>query len=225
MKTATINDVMNWGPCQPDEENEGYPRQRVINLFDGRERLSALDMLRLDIPAEDRMWAVLREDLIDARALHLLACDFAERAMSRIDNPDPRSIKAIEIKRLWVDGKATDGDLAAAWDAARTAAWDAARGAAWDAAKNAAGVAARAAAGAAARAAAWVAAGDAARAAAGGAAWDAAWAAAWVAAGDAARAAARTAAWAAAWAAAGDAEQQWQVEHVTKVLEASNADD
>ena len=73
---------------------------------------------------------------------------------------DERPRKAIETKQLWLDGNASDKELAAAWDAA----WDAARGAAW--------------------ATAW----DAARAATRAAAWDAAWAAAWDAARGAARA-------------------------------------
>jgi len=46
---------------------------------------------------------------------------------------DPRSAKALEVKRAWLAGKATDKDLAAAWAAARAAAWAAAWDAAWDA--------------------------------------------------------------------------------------------
>jgi hypothetical protein len=70
---------------------------------------------------------------------------------------DPRSIAALDVAERHADGKATDSELAAAWDAA------------WDAAEDAAavGAAARAAAEDAAWAAAW--------AAARAAAWDAAW--------------------------------------------------
>ncbi|MCP4640231.1 MAG: hypothetical protein GY851_07360 [bacterium] len=98
--------------------------------------------------------------------LHEFACWCAEEALKLVV-PDPRSVRAIEVKRLWIAGRATDGELAAA------------RAAAWAAARDAAGAAAWAAAWAAARAAAWAAARDAARAAA----WDAARAAAWDAAG------------------------------------------
>jgi hypothetical protein len=148
------------------------------------------------------------------RVLHLFACDEAERALALVSSPDARSVEAIRIKRLWVDGGATDAELAAArdaaWAAAEAAAWAAAgaaaRDAAWAAAEAAAWAAAGAAAGAAARDAAWAAAEAAAWAAAGAAARDAAWAAAeaaaWAAAGAAAGAAARDAAWAAAEAAA-----------------------
>lgn len=88
------------------------------------------------------------------RTLHLFACDEAERALTLVGNPDPRSVEAIRIKRLWADGKATDDELAAARAAARDAAGDAAWVAAWVAAGDAAGDAALAAAWAAARAAA-----------------------------------------------------------------------
>lgn len=96
--------------------------------------------------------------------LHNLACDCAERALvlqrDRGDEPVPRSWNAIETKRRWLRGEATDDELASAWAAARAAAWDAAWGAAWTAARTAARAAARAAA--------WAAAGAAARAAARG---------------------------------------------------------
>ncbi|MCA1697175.1 MAG: hypothetical protein LC749_22040, partial [Actinobacteria bacterium] len=89
------------------------------------------------------------------KTLHEFACDEAEGALRLAKVTDPRSWKAIEIKRLWLIGKANDQELAAAWDAAwdaaRAAAWAAARAAAWDAARDAA----RDAAWAAARAAAW----------------------------------------------------------------------
>ena len=93
---------------------------------------------------------------------------------------DPRSRAAIETKERWLDGTATDAELAAARAAASAAARDAARdaasAAAWDAARAAASAAAWAAASAAAR--------DAASAAAWAAARDAASAAAWAAARD-----------------------------------------
>ncbi|NWG72772.1 MAG: hypothetical protein HXY23_14365, partial [Parvularculaceae bacterium] len=108
----------------------------------------------------------------------LFACDCAERALALSDKPDPRSVEAVRVSRLYARGDATLDRLAAAQAAAWAAAWDAARDAARDAAQ----------------AAAWAAAGDAAWDAAWAAARDAAWAAAWAAAGDAAWDAARAAA-------------------------------
>ena len=83
---------------------------------------------------------------------------------------DERPRKAIETKQLWLDGNASDKELAdardAVWYAAWDAAWDAARGAAWATAWDAASAATRADA--------WDAARDAARGAARATAWDAA---------------------------------------------------
>ena len=67
------------------------------------------------------------------RVLHEFALWCAEEALKLVDKPDPRSLEALRIKRLWLDGKATDEELAAARDAAWDAAWSA-----WDAARDAA---------------------------------------------------------------------------------------
>ena len=125
------------------------------------------------------------------RELHEFALWCAESV--RYLMVDSRSTTALTVKRSWLDGQATDVELAAAGVAAGAAARDAAWAAAGDAAGDAARAAARAAAGAAARAAAWAAAGD--------AAWDAARAAARAAVWAAAGAAAGAAGWDAAWAA------------------------
>ena len=100
--------------------------------------------------------------------LHEFACQVAEEALKEHGVTDERSWKAIEVKRLWLKGEATDKELADA------------RSAAWSAAESA-GYAAESAADAAdAAAAAWFAAWSAADAA-----WSAA-EAAWSAAGSAA---------------------------------------
>lgn len=138
------------------------------------------------------VWVATRPDVLDDRTLWLFACWAAEQVLpiwyaSYPDDHRPRV--AIETRRRWIDGQATDAELAAAMAAA-----DAARAAA-----DAAWAAALAAAGAGAAAAAWAAAwaADAARAAERAAARAAAAAAAWAAAR------------AAAGAAAGDAQAQW----------------
>ncbi len=109
------------------------------------------------ITSDDKLVCSQRKVLWLADAtntLHEFACRIAEQALAKVGSPDPRSLKAIEVKRAWVKGEATDADLSAARDAARdaargadlsaarAAARDAARGAAWDAALAAAGDAA-----------------------------------------------------------------------------------
>jgi len=119
-------------------------------------------------------------DTWNDKTARLFAVWCAREALKLVDNPDPRSVEAVNVAERYANGQADDEDLNAAWDAAWDAAWAAAR--------------------AAARAAAW--------AAAEAAAEDAAWAAAWAAAGAAAEAAAWAAAEAAAWAATEDAQTE-----------------
>ena len=77
------------------------------------------------------------------RTLHEFAIWCAEQALESGRKcgyePHMDSLKALQVKRLWLDGNATDSEL----DAARAAAWDAARDAAWAAARDAARAAAR----------------------------------------------------------------------------------
>lgn len=193
MKTITYEDFVSFKPCwliyaeERDKHAEQLARYRKM-----RDEWSAIDILRLDeVDAEDRLWLVLREELIDAPILHEFACRCADRAIARIGKPDSRSVAAIEAKRKWLRGEISDDELDAAWDAALAAA------------KYAARAAARAAAMAAARA----------------AARDAAWAAAMDAAWAAARGAAWAAVRAAAMAAAKKAEREWQIAELMRMLE------
>ena len=74
--------------------------------------------------------------------LHEFACRVAEIALSKVTNPDPRSLAAIKAKRKWMIGKSSDKDLDAAGSAAGSsagsAAGSAARSAVWAAARSAA---------------------------------------------------------------------------------------
>ena len=91
----------------------------------------------------DKAVATVREVMSMADAtmiLHEFACICAEDALHLIEKrgqkADKRSWVAIETKRRWMKGEATDKELAAARAAARAAAWDAA----WAAARDAQGV-------------------------------------------------------------------------------------
>jgi len=177
-KRFTLDGVMSWIPCLSREEVGAY--------FGGRKYMTVATLMETDLSTENKLWCLLRPEVIPEKTLHTLSCDFADRALLREREagrePDPRSWRAVAVKRLWIDGQATDDELRAA------------RAAAWEAAGEAAGEAARAAA----REAAWV------------AAREAAWEAAWEAALAAARAA-WEAALAAARAAAREAEREWQL--------------
>ena len=151
MKTITYEDFVSFKPCwlTDDEERDEHADQ-LAGYRAMRDEWSALDILRLDeVDAKDRLWLVLREELIDAPILHEFACRCADRALARIDKPDVRSVAAIEAKRKWLLGEISDEAMDAAMAAARAAvrasvraaardaAWYAARAAARDAARNA----------------------------------------------------------------------------------------
>ena len=121
MKTVTIEDVLSFGPCWKDA------RERMENITEkyNQQNWTALDVLRLPetlVSTADKLWLVLRDELIGPKILHEFACRCAERALSRINNPDPRSVAAIAAKRAWLKGEITDDELKTAYDAAAAAA-------------------------------------------------------------------------------------------------------
>ena len=145
MKTITYEDFVSFNPCWlTDEEERNEHADQLARYRAMRDEWSAIDILRLDeVDAKDRLWLVLREELIDAPILHEFACRCAERALSRINKPDARSVAAIEAKRKWLRGEISDKELVAAMDAALAASWPSASNAARDAAMAAACAAAR----------------------------------------------------------------------------------
>jgi len=175
-----------------------YPDGRIEEIFGNRNEMPLLEALQLPLPARDIIWAITLYDGILADChLHELACRYAEHALSVIDHPDPCSVAAIAAKRAWLQAEITDGELAAAAEAA------------WEVARDAATKAAAA---------------EAARGAVREAAWETAAEAAWEAAREAARAAAEAqeatwaAEWAAAWAAAWDDLLQITQDYLVEVL-------
>jgi hypothetical protein len=161
MKTITLADVRSWRPC--------YDPAKWLPQGETDWSGTALDILdRKQVPAADRLWAVLRREVLDDATLRLCACAIVRETPlgdgRRVWDllTDDRSRRVVEVVEQYARGEASDAELAAAGAAAWAAAWAAARAAA-----RAAGAAAWAAARAAARAA-WAAA-WAARAAA----WDA----------------------------------------------------
>ena len=100
------------------------------------------------VPAEDKV--VVRQSRLIRRVstwndktARLFACDCAEYALGLVKKPDPRSVEAVRVARLFALGEATGDELAAAYAAARDAAYAAcaardAACAAWNAAWDAA---------------------------------------------------------------------------------------
>ena len=135
MKTFTIDDIRELDPCYD-------PSRYLPEDWTG----TALDILAVeDCPAEDRLWVVLHDEWIPSRTMRLFAVQCARQALALVDDPDPRSIAAVNVAERYANGQATTAELAAArttawaaaWVAAWAAAWVAARDAAWEAARDA----------------------------------------------------------------------------------------
>lgn len=124
MKLVTCEEFLKFNPCWLRKEGGAERIKAYFDRFGGS--MSALDILNLyDVSEVDKLWAVLREEFIPAPILHEFACVCVDYALSLIETPDPRSIKAVEVKRAWLRGEAIDEELAAACDAALEAAYDA----------------------------------------------------------------------------------------------------
>jgi hypothetical protein len=84
------------------------------------------------MPAESRIWIATRAGVMDERTTRRFACWCVRHVWHLLT--DERSRRAVEVAEAYADGRATGGDLAAGWAAARAAERDAARAMARDAA-------------------------------------------------------------------------------------------
>lgn len=116
MALISIDQILRWNPCAVYDS-----REKIIERTDGNWPKTPLEILDLDIPAEDRLWVLLRPKIIPKKKLHLLACDFAEDVLFIFEEQSPQDNRlrcAIEAKRRWVNGEISDKELFAAWGAA-----------------------------------------------------------------------------------------------------------
>jgi len=113
----TVEMVLSWSPC------DDYSESRLRELLgDG---LTPLEVAALDIPIEDRIWALLHEPVFTLGVLRLLACDFAAEALPHWEArypTDRRPHEAVRVARAYVVGDASKEELASARDAASAAA-------------------------------------------------------------------------------------------------------
>ena len=117
MKSITLDEIMDLYPCGE------YSRERIAKLMGRRKSVTALDVLAADIPDGDRLWLVLRPELLDERTLRELACDFAQSALERHGNGDIRSQQAVDMALGYAAGVVCADDMAEVRADARYAAW------------------------------------------------------------------------------------------------------
>ena len=134
MKQIDMKYIRSLGPCYD-------PIKHISEDWTG----TAVDLLKMDgVPFLDRLWVVLRTDLVSEKCMRLFAVWSARQVQHLMT--DPRSIAALDIAERFANGEATNEELLAARDAACAAAWaatwdaerDAAWAATWDAERDAA---------------------------------------------------------------------------------------
>jgi hypothetical protein len=119
LKYFTYSDIKSWRPCYD-------PSKYISTDFKG----TAIKILNMDnIPFEDRLWCVLRSDIISEKVMRLFAVWSYRETLKFIKNPDPRSIKCANVAERYALGLATEEGLAAAYSAAYSAAESAAESA------------------------------------------------------------------------------------------------
>lgn len=134
-KVVTLEQVLSLNPC--------YSKEKLLAISEGKTEMTIGEIIELQhVPAEHKFWLLVREEYIPERTLHEFALWCAETALNKAKVTDGRSWNALKVKRLWLDGKATDEELAAAsdsaYEAAKAFAGAPALVAAWDAASAAA---------------------------------------------------------------------------------------
>lgn len=116
LKQFTYEDIKSWRPCYD-------PAKFIPKNWKG----TALDILKLEnVSVQDKFWCVFRKDIIDDKILRLFAVWSYRETLKFINNPDSRSIEAVNIAEKYALGEVTGGEL----QSARMAAWSAAKSAA-----------------------------------------------------------------------------------------------
>lgn len=95
-----------------------YNEEDVKNLTGGKEEMTALEILDLDIRAGLRLWVVLREEFIDTSILYEFICRCVEETFLLVDEPDKRSMAAITTLRKFIRKEISETELSEARKAA-----------------------------------------------------------------------------------------------------------
>jgi len=97
MKTWTVDEMMAEEPCSE------YTREVIEHLWKGRERLSLVEILNLDIPSADKMWVVFRQGALTKEQTINILNKIVTRAV--IDHALHCEIKKVEkLAKRWMSG-------------------------------------------------------------------------------------------------------------------------
>ena len=120
--TVTVKDILSFEPC------EEWTEERIKKAFGKKNKVDALWILnQKHVSTLDRLWLVLREELLPAPVLQEFECLCTKRILQKErragKEPDPRSWAVIKAKRAWLKGEITDEELAVALEGARNTWW------------------------------------------------------------------------------------------------------
>ena len=111
MKLLTYKDILALNPCL-----EHHPSKYISEDWTG----TILDVLNApNVTSSEKLWVAYK--VLDDKTLRLFAVNCARRALTRVANPDPRSIAACDIAEKYANGEATEEELSKAHVAANTA--------------------------------------------------------------------------------------------------------
>jgi hypothetical protein len=101
MQTIPLDVILN---SDLITNEESYP---LIGAFSHRPYLSAEEILALDLPAKNRVEALLRHEFLTEKQLRKLACDFAEHVLHVFEELSPDDFRpraCVQAARLYADG-------------------------------------------------------------------------------------------------------------------------
>lgn len=90
LPTFTIDDILAWNPCQ------GYERPALVELL-GESSLTALDILALAIPVQDRLWVIIRDAVVGESGV----VSIDTWAIGRFDQISATTIGGENCKAQW----------------------------------------------------------------------------------------------------------------------------
>ena len=111
-KLITFADIAALSPCTEHHPSRYIPESWTGTLLDVLTQPNA-------VAPTERIWVVLQ--FLPDRERRLFAVDCARRALSRVKDPDPRSLKAVEVAEKFANGEATEEELRSAYTAADAA--------------------------------------------------------------------------------------------------------
>ena len=120
MKTITVEALLKSDLITTEESYD------LIERFVLNPQITAPELLELDLPAKNRVEALLQPEFLSESRLRELACSFAEHTLSVFESTAPkdqRPRRCVNIARLHLAGRVSMKELETAIREARPAMW------------------------------------------------------------------------------------------------------